>query len=208
MYKNKPLFITFEGIEGSGKSFQSKKLFNRIRKLNLSTIYTREPGGSKSAEKIRKLILTGNKDKFNKLTDTLLYFASRSEHFEKTIKPAIKKKKIIICDRFIDSTVAYQVFGKGINKLFVNLVHKEIIGNFIPDLTFVLKLNTNKASLRVNKRKTKNRYDSFSKKFYQKVQNGFLTVAKKNKKRYFIVDTSKDTKETENIIFNKFISLL
>jgi len=208
MYKNKSLFITFEGIEGSGKSFQSKKLFNRIRKLNLSTIYTREPGGSKSAEKIRKLILTGNKDKFNKLTDTLLYFASRSEHFEKTIKPAIKKKKIIICDRFIDSTVAYQVFGKGINKLFVNLVHKEIIGNFIPDLTFVLKLNINKASLRVNKRKTKNRYDSFSKKFYQKVQNGFLTVAKKNKKRYFIVDTSKDTKETENIIFNKFISLL
>jgi dTMP kinase len=208
MYKKKSLLITFEGIEGSGKSFQSKKLFNKIRKLNLSTIYTREPGGSKSAEKIRKLILTGNKDKFNKLTDTLLYFASRSEHFEKTIKPALKKKKVIICDRFTDSTIAYQVFGKGINKLFVNLVHKEILGSFTPDLTFILKLNIKKALQRVNKRKNKNRYDNFSKKFYANVQKGFLSVAKKNKKRYFVVDTSTDTNETENIIFNKFISLL
>ena len=127
MYKKKPLFVTFEGIEGSGKSYQSKKLFRKIKSMGLSVIYTREPGGSNSAEKIRKIILSGSKNKFTKVTDTLLYLAARNEHIEKTIKPAIFKKKIIICDRFFDSTLAYQVYGKGVNKSLVDFVHKKIL---------------------------------------------------------------------------------
>ena len=112
MYKKKFIFITFEGIEGSGKSFQSKKLYKKLKRKGLSVIHTREPGGSNSAEEIRKLILNGAKNKFHILTDTLLYLAARNEHIRNKIQPALKKREIVICDRFTDSTLAYQVYGK------------------------------------------------------------------------------------------------
>ena len=213
MYKKKSLFVTFEGIEGSGKSYQSKKLFRKIKSMGLPAIYTREPGGTKAAEKIREVILEDYfhpdfKEKFNKYTDTLLYLAARNEHIEKKLKPAIFKKKIIICDRFIDSTLAYQVYGKGVNKSLVDSVHKYILGSIKPDLTFILKANISKAMQRLKKRKKKNRYDKFSKNFYIKVQNAFIKIAKKNKTRYFVLDNSKDSEETEKIILNKFIQVL
>ena len=210
MSKKKSLFVTFEGIEGSGKTYQSKKLFRKIKSMGLPAIYTREPGGTKAAEKIREVILEDYfhpdfKEKFNKYTDTLLYLAARNEHIEKKLKPAIFKKKIIICDRFIDSTLAYQVYGKGVNKSLVDSVHKYILGSIKPDLTFILKANISKAMQRLKKRKKKNRYDKFSKNFYIKVQNAFIKIAKKNKKRYFIIDNSSDSKETEKIILRKFV---
>ena len=213
MYKKKPIFVTFEGIEGSGKSYQCRKLYKNLRKKNLSVVLTREPGGTAGAEKIREVILEdyfhqNSKEKFNKYTDTLLYLAARNEHIENKIKPAIYKKKIIICDRFVDSTFAYQVFGKGVDKNLVNSVHKYILGNIKPDLTFLLKVNISKALHRLNKRKKKNRYDKFSKNFYIKVQNAFIKIAKKNKRRYFVIDNSKDSVETEKIILNKFIKIL
>ena len=210
MYKKKPLFVTFEGIEGSGKSYQCRKLHKELRKKNLSVILTREPGGTKSAEKIRKVILedyfaSDSKEKFSKYTDTLLYLAARNEHVQNIIKPAIAKKKIVICDRFIDSTLAYQVYGKGVSKNLVDSIHKYILGSIKPDLTFVLKVNISKALLRLKKRRKKNRYDKFSKNFYTKVQNAFFKIAKKNTRRYFVVDNSKDSKETEKIILKKFV---
>ena len=213
MYKKKSFFVTFEGIEGSGKSYLSQKLFKRLKKKNISVILTREPGGTKVAEKIRKVILEDyfhpdSKEKFNKYTDTLLYLAARNEHIENKIRPAILKKKIIICDRFIDSTLAYQVYGKGVNKKLVDSVHKYILGDIKPDLTFILKVNITKALQRLNKRKKKNRYDKFSKNFYIKVQNAFIKIAKKNKKRYFILDNSKDSQDIEKIILNKFMKAL
>ena len=145
MYKKKSLFLTFEGIEGSGKTYQSKKLFKKIKSMGLHAIYTREPGGTRAAEKIRGVILEDyfhpeSKEKFNKYTDTLLYLASRNEHIEKKLKPAIVKKKIIICDRFTDSTLAYQVYGKGVNKKLVDFIHRHILGGIKPDLTFMLKV--------------------------------------------------------------------
>ncbi len=213
MYKKKSLFVTFEGIEGSGKSYQSRKLYKNLKKKNISVILTREPGGTKSAEKIRRVILDDyfhpdSKEKFNKNTDTLLYLAARNEHIENKIKPAISKKKIIICDRFVDSTLAYQVYGKGVNKKLVNSVHKYILGNIKPDLTFILKVKISKALQRLKNRKRKNRYDKFSKNFYIKVQNAFLKLARKNKKRYFVLDNSKDTNVIEKIILKKFLSKL
>ena len=211
MHKKKNFFITFEGIEGSGKSYQSKKLFNKLKKIKLPVVYTREPGGTESAEIIRKIILTDYfshkaKDKFDKNTDTLLYLAARNEHIKNKIKPAILKKKIIICDRFIDSTFAYQVYGKGVNKNFVKSVHKYILGNIRPDLTFILKVSINKDLQRLKKRKKKNRYDKFSKNFYIKAQKAFMKISKSNKKRYIVIDSSKDTPLTEKIIFNKFMN--
>ena len=213
MYKKKPLFVTFEGIEGSGKSYQCRKLYNELRNKNLSVILTREPGGTKSAEKIRKVILedyfaSDSKEKFSKYTDTLLYLAARNEHVQNIIRPAISKKKIVICDRFIDSTLAYQVFGKGVSKNLVDSIHKFVLGSIKPDLTFVLKVNISKALRRLKKRKKKNRYDKFSKNFYTKVQNAFIKIARKNTRRYCIVDNSEDSTKTERFIFDKFMQFL
>jgi len=213
MRNRKNLFVTFEGIEGSGKSYLSNKLFKSIKKRKIPVIHTREPGGTKGAEEIRKLILKDyfNSDvniKFDKYTDTLLYLAARNEHVLNKIKPAIAKGKIIICDRFVDSTMAYQVYGKGVNKKLIDSVHKYILGNLKPDLTFVLKVNITKAMNRLNKRKIKNRYDKFSRSFYIKAQNAFLRIAKKNKKRYFIFDNSNDSKDIEKLILNRFIKIL
>ena len=119
MYKRKPLFVVFEGVEGSGKSFQARRLYNKLKKKSASVILTREPGGTKSSELIRNLILKdyfskNSKEKFDKYTDTLLYLAARNEHVKTKIIPSLKKKLIVICDRFTDSTIAYQVFGKGV----------------------------------------------------------------------------------------------
>ncbi len=209
MFKRSPFFVTFEGIEGSGKSYQSRKLYSNLKKRNIPVVLTREPGGTKSAELIRKVILEdyfqqSSKEKFDKYTDTLLYLAARNEHVKNKIRPTISKKKIVICDRFIDSTTAYQVYGKGVNKDLVNSVHKHILGKTKPDLTFVLKVNISKALQRLKKRKKKNRYDKFSKKFYQRVQNAFIKIAKSNRKRYVVLDSSYDTKDVENQIFKRF----
>ena len=213
MRNRKTLFVTFEGIEGSGKSYLSNKLFKSIKKRKIPVIHTREPGGTKGAEEIRKVILKDyfNSDvniKFDKYTDTLLYLAARNEHVLNKIKPALAQGKIIICDRFVDSTLAYQVYGKGVNKKLIDSVHKYILGSLKPDLTFVLKVNITKAMNRLNKRKIKNRYDKFSRSFYIKAQNAFLRIAKKNKKKYFIFDNSNDSRDIEKLILNRFIKVL
>ena len=213
MYKKKSLFVTFEGIEGAGKSYQSQQLYKNLKRNNISVVLTREPGGTIGAERIRKVILDdyfhpNSKEQFNKYTDTLLYLAARNEHVEKKLKPAILKKKIIICDRFIDSTMAYQVHGKGVSKNLVDSVHKYILGNIKPDLTFILKVNISVALRRLKKRKRKNRYDKFSKDFYARAQNAFINIAKKNKRKYSIIDNSKDSDEVEKAILKRFNKVL
>ena len=210
MHKKKAFFITFEGIEGSGKSFHSKKLYKKLKKKGYKVILTREPGGTFNAEKIRNLILNDYFQKktikqFDKYTDTLLYLAARNEHVINKIKPAIKKKMIIICDRFTDSTLAYQIYGKGVNKKFVDVIHNNILKNVKPNLTYVLKCKISKSMNRINKRKTKNRYDKFSMKFYSKVQNAFIRIASKDKKKYLVVDNSNNDNSSEQKIFNKFL---
>ncbi len=205
MYKKKPFFIVFEGVEGCGKSYQSKKLFNKLRKKNIQTLLTREPGGTKSAELIRNLILKdyfnkSQKNKFDKYTDTLLYLAARNEHVKTKIIPALKKKMVVICDRFVDSTLAYQVYGKKVKIQFIKDIQKVILGNLKPHLTFVLKVSSKVSKKRLLRRKTKNRYDNFSKFFYNKAQKSFLKIAK-NKKNYFIMNASSNDNSLENEIF-------
>ena len=214
MYKKKPFFIVFEGVEGCGKSYQSRKLFNKLKKKKINTILTREPGGTKSSELIRNLILKDyftkeNKEKFDKYTDTLLYLASRNEHIKNKIKPALLKKKIVICDRFIDSTIAYQVYGKKVDIKFINNIHKKILQGITPNIVFILKVSKESARKRLKKRKIKNRYDNFAQSFYSKAQKSFLKIAK-NKKNYFVMDSSKNNKEIEKKIFKivcKFLNI-
>ncbi len=205
MYKKKSFFIVFEGVEGCGKSYQSKKLQNNLKKKKIKSILTREPGGTGSAELIRNLILKDyfnkkTKEKFDKYTDTLLYLAARNEHIKNKIQPALKEKNVVICDRFIDSTFAYQVNGKGVSKNFIKHIHRFILQGCKPDLTFVLKVSPKSAKLRLKKRKTKNRYDNFSQSFYSKAQRSFLKIAK-NKKNYFILESSFNNFELEKKIF-------
>ena len=205
MYKKKPFFIVFEGVEGCGKSYQSKKLTINLKRKGVNSLLTREPGGTRSAESIRNLILKdyfnkGKNEKFDKYTDTLLYLAARNEHVKNKIIPALKEKKIVVCDRFIDSTLAYQVYGKKVNKLFIDNIHKLILRGLKPNLTFVLKVSSKSSRERLKKRKTKNRYDNFSQSFYTKAQNSFLKTAK-NKKNYFVLNSSENNPNLEKEIF-------
>ena len=206
----KGFFIVFEGIEGSGKSYQAKILYNKLKKLNKKVILTREPGGTKSAEIIRKIILKdyfekNKKIKFDKYTDTLLYLASRNEHVKNKIRPALKQGNIVICDRFIDSTYAYQVEGKKVQNDFIKKIHNQIIGNLRPNLTIVLKVQQKSFVRRLQKRKTRNRYDNFPVKFYLKAQRSFIKLSN-NKKNYVIFDSSKNTTELQNLIFRLIVN--
>ena len=205
MYKKKPFFIVFEGVEGCGKSFQSKKLLNNLKKKKIKALLTREPGGTRSAELIRNLILKDyfikeSKEKFDKYTDTLLYLAARNEHIKNKIIPALKKKIIVICDRFTDSTLAYQVYGKKVNLNFINNVHKYILNGLKPNITFILKVSSKSSNARLKKRRTKNRYDNFDQSFYTKAQKSFLKIAK-GKKNYFILESSSNDDDLEKKIF-------
>ena len=206
MYKKKHFFIVFEGVEGCGKSYQSKKLFKKLKQNKIDSILTREPGGTKSSELIRNLILKDyftkdSKEKFDKYTDTLLYLAARNEHIKNKIEPALQKKKVVICDRFTDSTIAYQVYGKKVEYNFINNIHKKILRGLVPNIVFVLKVSKESSKKRLKKRKTKNRYDNFAQSFYNKAQNSFIKIAKK-KRNYFILDSSSNNNLLENKIFN------
>ena len=205
MYKKKSFFIIFEGVEGCGKSYQSQKLKQNLEKKGINLVLTREPGGTRSAESIRRLILKdyfnkGKREKFDKYTDTLLYLAARNEHVKNKIKPALKKKKVVICDRFIDSTLAYQVYGKQVNRYFIDHIHKFILQGVKPNITFILKVSSKASRLRLKRRKTKNRYDNFPQSFYTKAQKSFLKIAK-NKKNYFVMDSSLNNSNLEKKIF-------
>ena len=206
MFKKKPFFIVFEGVEGCGKSYQSKKLYKKLKQKKIDTILTREPGGTKSSELIRNLILKdyfkkNTKDKFDKYTDTLLYLAARNEHIKNKIKPALKQKKIVICDRFTDSTIAYQVYGKKVDIKFINRIHKKILYGIKPNIVFILKVSTKSSKKRLKKRKIKNRYDKFPQSFYINAQKSFIKIAK-NKKNYFVLDSSSNDNSLEKKIFN------
>ena len=205
MYKKKPFFVVFEGVEGCGKSYQSKKLFLNLKKKKIKTLLTREPGGTKSAELIRNLILKDyfnktKKEKFDKYTDTLLYLAARNEHLKTKIIPALKTKMVVICDRFVDSTIAYQVYGKKVDFNFIKNIHKTILQGIKPNIVFVLKVSPRSSKKRLSNRKSRNRYDNFSQSFYTKAQNSFIKIANK-KKNYFVLESSANNQTLEKKIF-------
>ena len=197
--------IVFEGIEGSGKTHHLNKISKYLKKRKLSFIKIREPGGSLNSEKIRKLILN-KKSNFNKNTDLLLYLASRSENINLLRK--YYKKRIILIDRFIDSTISYQHYGMGIDIKIINLINKYLLKNIKVDFTFLNIVNKKNLYLRLKKRKSLNRYDQFNMNFYNKVQRGFLKLAKTNKKSYKIIDSNFDIKKNEDLIINQIKKLI
>jgi len=202
---SKKLVIVFEGIEGSGKSLHSAYLSEYFKRKRISHIKLREPGGSKNSEKIRNLILN-NKSNFNKDTDLLLYLAARSENINNLKK--FYKKKVIIIDRFTDSTLAYQHYGLGVNLKLINQINKYILKNFKVDFTFLNIVNKKNMLSRLKKRKNLNRYDKFDYNFYSKVQKGFIRLANKNRNKYKIIDSNDDIKLNKAIILEKINKLL
>ena len=198
--------IIFEGIEASGKTTNFNIAVNYLKKKRKSFIKLREPGGSIFSEKIRKLILN-KKLKLNNKTDLLLFYASRSENFEKIIKKNYKKR-IILIDRFTDSTIAYQHFGMKLDLNIIKMLNKFIIGNFNPDLVFLSTVNSINLKKRLKKRSTLNRYDKFKLNFYSKVQNGYEKISR-NKKRYIKINSNKNSiNDVKNIIINKLEKII
>ena len=193
--------IVFEGIEGSGKSLHCENVARYLKKKRINYIKLREPGGNKKSELIRKLILNKNSN-FNKNTDLLLYLAARSENLELIKKNY--KKKIILIDRFLDSTLAYQHYGFGIDKSLIEHVNRYLLGNIKIDYTFLNIVNLKNMFSRLKERKKLNRYDKFNKKFYENVQKGFIKIINKKKKNSFcIINSNMDKNSNKKIVLNK-----
>ena len=201
---NKPI-IVFEGIEGSGKTTHLKNIASYLKKRNVKYVSLREPGGSKNSEIIRKIILSKKSD-LHIFSDLLLYLAARNENINKIIKKNYKKK-IILIDRFIDSTVAYQHYGMGINYNLINSINKYLIKDINIDCTFLNTVSLKKLKIRLKKRRNLNKYDRFNVSFYKKVQKGFLKLSK-NKKNYTIIDSNNDINVNKKIILNKIDKLI
>ena len=200
----KPI-IVFEGIEGSGKTFHIRNVLNYLKRRNKPFVKIREPGGCINSEKIRKLILN-KKSNFNKNTDLLLYLAARSENID-LIKKNIGKK-IILIDRFIDSTIAYQHYGMGIDLNLINSINKHLLKDININFTFLNFVNKKNMFLRLSKRKQLNRYDKFNYTFYTKVQNGYIKIGKKNPKKYMKIDSNLEIHINKKLIIDKVEKLI
>ncbi len=202
----KPI-IVFEGIEASGKSTSLQKAINYLKKNKIKYIAFREPGGTKFSEDLRSLILN-KKSKLNNKTDLFLLMASRSENIDKILKKNFKNKVILI-DRFVDSTIAYQHYGMGLDKDLILKMNNFLLGNLKPNFTFLSFVNNKNMKKRLKLRKNTNKYDNFKYKFYNNVQKGFLKIANKNKSKYLILDSNKDSlKIIEDKLIKKMKKIL
>ena len=200
----KPI-IVFEGIEGSGKSHHISVVSRYLTKKKINYIKIREPGGNPNSEKIRKLILN-NKSSFNQNTDLLLYMAARSENMD-IIKKSFNKK-IILIDRFTDSTIAYQHYGMGVDLNLIKTLNKSLLKNIKVSFTFLNIVNKRNLQKRLKKRITLNRYDKFKISFYNKVQKGFLKLSKEQKNKYQLINSNLEIKKNEKLILSKIDKLI
>ena len=193
-------FITIEGCEGTGKSTQIKLLEKNLKK-KIKIKSTREPGGSFGAEQIRKLIFKSKRQNWSPITEALLHISARSDHLEKIIKPNLKKGIWVICDRFRDSTIAYQGYGNGLKLNVLEIMQDSIFNKFHANLTIILDMDVNKCIRRVKKRKSGiQKYEKMNINFHKKIRNGFLKIAKKNKKRCYVLNADEN-----KIVINKKI---
>jgi dTMP kinase len=199
----RPKFITFEGIEGSGKSTQVKKLHAFFLEKNIDAILTREPGGTFAGEKIREILIDEKIEKLEAKTELFLNFAARLEHVEKLIKPSLAQGKTVISDRFFDSTFAYQGNAFGLDETLIEDVKKMAISDFAPDITFLIDVPVEAAFARIKTRADNNRYEKLGFDFHQKVRDGFLQLAKKNP-RIKVINGTKNQQE----VFAEIIQIL
>ena len=196
------LFITFEGIDGSGKSTQSQLLYDALNDLGRSVIQTREPGGSIGAEIIRSLLVSGDTNRWSAETEILLFTAARRDHLEKTIQPALTKNQIVICDRFVDSTRVYQGVARADLRQTVDELHSIIIKKE-PDITFIIDTDPEKSLTRGLARNSgEDRFEEFGLEFQKKLRNGFSELSKTEKSRCHLINGMRSKEEVSNDILN------
>lgn len=188
----KGLFVTFEGIDGSGKSTQSRRLAAHLAALGRDPVLTREPGGSDGAEEIRRLLVEGDPDRWSPETEILLFTAARRDHLEKKIAPALEAGQVVICDRFADSTRVYQGVTRGDLRGVVDDLHRLMIARE-PDLTFLIDMDPAQALARgLARRSGEDRFEDFGAGFQVRLRDGFLTLARDNPHRFRIIDGMRD----------------
>lgn len=186
------LFVSFEGIDGSGKSTQSRMLADRLRAEGVDVIHTREPGGSPGAEEIRALVLQGDPDRWSAETEILLFTAARRDHLERTIQPALEAGKVVICDRFADSTRMYQGLSRGNLRTKVDALHDLMIG-VEPDLTLLIDMDPTIGLSRAKARNTvEERFEDFGASLQEAMRAGFLALAKEYADRFRVIDGARD----------------
>ncbi len=197
-------FVTIEGIEGSGKSTLAKGLYELLKEKGFPVLLTCEPGGTGAGEKIREILLF-SKEKLSPYTELFLFLASRKEHVEKKILPALREGKIVICDRFDDSTIAYQGFGRELPLRILKRINKIVTCGLKPSLTFLLDIDPEEGLRRIERR---DRIEEEELEFHQRVREGFLSIAKRAKKRVIVIDAKKEKKEILKIAFEKLLQRL
>jgi dTMP kinase len=183
-------FITLEGGEGAGKSTQVEQLCEALRQHGIEVTATREPGGSDGAEAIRALLVRGDTERWDPLTETLLHFAARHDHYVRTIAPALARGAWVVSDRFADSTVAYQGYGLGVDHNVLKQLYKTVLGDFAPDLTIVLDLPVDVGLKRAGIRGGDDRYERMDRSFHQRLRDGFLAIAANEPKRCAVIDAA------------------
>jgi len=186
-------FITLEGGEGAGKSTQIHLLKDVLEGAGKTVLTTREPGGSPGGEEIRNLLVNGNTHKWEPLTEALLNYAARHEHLEKVILPALAEGTWVICDRFADSTMAYQGYGHGMDREIIRRLHRLVVGETAPDLTLILDMPVDTGLARAGARgEGEDRYERMGTEFHERLRQGFLDIAKKDPVRYEVIDATGD----------------
>jgi dTMP kinase len=185
----KSLFITFEGADGSGKSTQCRMATEFLQKKNIEVISTRDPGGTPLGSKIREILLHHD-GKIATYCELFLYLADRAQHIDEKILPSLKEGKTVLCDRYVDSTLAYQGYARGLDKDQILNLNDIVAQSLMPDLTFVFDVSTEVAEQRVGD--TKDRMESEAKEFHQKVREGFLDLAKKYPERIKVIDANQE----------------
>jgi dTMP kinase len=185
-------FITLEGGEGAGKSTQVKLLVAWLRTRGIDALETREPGGATGAERIRELLVKGDADSWTPIAETLLHYAARADHLDRTIRPALAAGRWVICDRFADSTTAYQGYGHGVAFDVIDSLFKAVVGDTAPDLTLILDLPVEQGLQRAAARSGhENRYEQMAVEFHSRLRNGFLAIARANPRRCAVIDAGR-----------------
>ena len=198
--------IVFEGIEGSGKSYHLNNVSKFLKRKKIKHVVIREPGGSKNSEKIRDFILNKNIN-FHNLTDLFLYLSARNENYNSILKKNFKKK-IILIDRFTDSTIAYQHYGMGLNLDFITFINNFLLKNIKVAFTFLHLVDSYNIKKRLLQRKNLNRYDKFKISFYKKVQNGYIKLANKKKNKYLKINSNLSINNNKKVIIDKIKKII